>query len=86
MAADLGPEIRVNAVLPGLTETAMPADDAGMIGTPAEEQFCQNTPLDRTARPEEIADGAVFLASDMASFVSGESLLVDGGLTNTGSV
>ena len=86
MAADLGPEIRVNAVLPGLTETAMPADDAGMIGTPAEEQFWQNTPLDRTARPEEIADGAVFLASDMASFVSGESLLVDGGLTNTGSV
>ncbi|ERH11599.1 MAG: dehydrogenase [halophilic archaeon J07HB67] len=86
MAADLGPEIRVNAVLPGLTETAMSADDAGMIDTAIEERFWENTPLGRTARPREIADGAVFMASDMASFVSGESLLVDGGLTNTGSV
>jgi len=84
MAADLGPQVRVNAVLPGLTETAMSGEDAGMIDTPVEAEFWQNTPLGRTARPREIADGAVFLASDMASFVSGESLLVDGGLTNTG--
>ena len=86
MAADLGPEIRVNAVLPGLTETAMAETDAGMIDSSVEEQFWAHTPLDRTGQPGEIADAAVFLASDMARFVSGESLLVDGGLTNTGWV
>ena len=64
----------------------MAAEDAGMIDTPVEKQLWQHTPIDRTAHPREIADGAVFLASDMASFVSGESLLVDGGLTNTGWV
>ncbi len=83
MAADLGPEIRVNALLPGLVETAMPKDDAGMIGTSVEDQFREQTPLGRVGQPEDVADGAVFLASGMASYVSGESLLVDGGMTNT---
>lgn len=84
MAADLGPQIRVNAVHPGLTRTAMSDKDAGMIDTDIETQFQENTPLDRTGVPAEIADGILFLASDLARFVTGESLLVDGGLTNTG--
>lgn len=83
LAADLGPEIRVNAVHPGLTDTAMSREDAGMVGTDVEDEFTAQTPLARTGRPREIADAAVFLASDMASYVSGASLVVDGGYTNT---
>ena len=83
MAADLGPDIRVNAVLPGLVETAMTRDDAEMVGTEVEAEFERITPLGRVGQPEEIARVAAFLSSDAASYVSGESLLVDGGLTNT---
>lgn len=83
LAADLGPSIRVNAVHPGLTDTAMSRQDAGMVGSSVEEAFNEETPLGRTAEPREIADAVVFLASDLASYVSGASLLVDGGLTNT---
>jgi NAD(P)-dependent dehydrogenase (short-subunit alcohol dehydrogenase family) len=83
MAADLGPDIRVNAVLPGLIETAMPVEDAEMIGTPVEDQFREKTPLSRVGRPSDVADAAVFLASGMASYISGESVLVDGGMTTT---
>lgn len=83
LAGDLGPAIRVNAVHPGLTETAMASEDAEMVGTEVEAALNEQTPLARTADPAEIADSAVFLASDMASYVTGASLLVDGGLTNT---
>ncbi|MEZ3117087.1 SDR family NAD(P)-dependent oxidoreductase [Halobaculum sp. MBLA0147] len=83
MAADLGPDVRVNAVHPGLTETAMSIEDSGMIGSPVEEEFVADTPLDRVGRPEDVADAVVFLASDMARYVTGASLLVDGGFTNT---
>lgn len=83
MAADLGPQIRVNAVHPGLTETAMASEDAQMVGTEVEDDILADTPLARLAQPNEIADAVVFLASDMASYVNGASLVVDGGLTNT---
>ena len=83
MAADVGPEIRVNAVHPGLTETAMASRDSNMVGTKIEDQMLDDTPLDRLGQPEDIANAVVFLASDLAGFVSGASLLVDGGLTNT---
>jgi NAD(P)-dependent dehydrogenase (short-subunit alcohol dehydrogenase family) len=83
MADDLGPDIRVNAVHPGLTETAMASEDAGMVGTEIEDEILADTPLSRLADPREIADAVVYLASDMASYVTGTSILVDGGLTNT---
>lgn len=83
MASDLGPQIRVNAVHPGLIETPMTRKDSKMVGTEAEEEFRQNTPLDRLGQPENIADAVVFLASDLSSYVSGSSLAVDGGLSNT---
>ena len=84
LADDLGPTIRVNAVHPGLTDTAMAREDSNMVGSEVEAAMHRQTPLGRTGDPAEVADCAVFLASDMASYVTGASLLVDGGYTNTG--
>jgi NAD(P)-dependent dehydrogenase (short-subunit alcohol dehydrogenase family) len=84
LANTLGDEgIRVNAIHPGLVETAMTTDDAPIIGTELEEEFLAQTPQGRAGQPEDIAGGAVFLASDLASYANGSSLVLDGGLTNT---
>ncbi len=79
----LGPDgIRVNAIHPGGIETAM-MEDAHM-GPEALEQFVQTIPSRRIGDPEDIAGTALFLASDLSSYVNGESLVVDGGYTHTG--
>ncbi len=71
-------KIRVNAVLPGVVATprnaTLPADWA--------KTLIDQTPLGRIAQPDEIAPAYVFLASDEASFVTGTSLVVDGGYTS----
>lgn len=75
LAAILGPKnIRVNAVAPGWVETEMTADTM-----PDESK--ELTPLKRNAKPEEVANAVSFLLSDQASFISGTTLTVDGGLT-----
>jgi len=85
LADELGGEkIRVNAIHPGAIETAMLKDDVEIVGTEAEEGYRQTIPLGRLGRPEDVADAALYLASDLASYVSGESLYVDGGMTNSG--
>ncbi|ADB63046.1 short-chain dehydrogenase/reductase SDR (plasmid) [Haloterrigena turkmenica DSM 5511] len=79
----LGPDgIRVNAIHPGGIETAM-MEDAHM-GPEALKQFTQAIPSRRIGDPEDIAGAALFLASDLSSYVNGESLVVDGGYTHTG--
>lgn len=80
MAADYGPEgIRVNAVAPGVTRTAMTADRIDS-GEPAFQRLMVNTtPFPRVGTPEDIANGAFFLASEEASFISGHVLVIDGG-------
>lgn len=84
LAAELGPEgIRVNAIHPGLVDTAMTTEDVPILGTDAGEGYRQTIPSRRFAEPEDIADAALYLASDMADYVNGESLVVDGGMTNT---
>jgi NAD(P)-dependent dehydrogenase (short-subunit alcohol dehydrogenase family) len=75
--------IRVNAVHPGEVETAMTTRDMPLVGTEQGEAIKQMIPLGKFAQPEEVADAATFLASDMASHVTAESLLVDGGYANT---
>lgn len=82
LADALGPEgIRVNAIHPGAIETAM-FDDAGMTDE-ALEGFAAANPSRRVGQPKDIANAALFLASDMGSYVNGESLVVDGGDTAT---
>ncbi|QPF76173.1 SDR family oxidoreductase [Roseateles sp. DAIF2] len=80
LAAEFGPQgLRVNALLPGGTDTPMAHQ---MNGTPeALAQVARLHALRRLARPEEIAEAALFLASPAASFVTGTALLVDGGVS-----
>ena len=71
--------VRVNAVAPGPTETAM-LDR--LTGTPDRKAaFYAAVPLKRGAKPEEIADAIVFLASDKASFITGQVVRINGGKT-----
>jgi len=80
LAFELGPSgIRVNTIAPGLVETRL----AGAIFASAEmlEHVNRHTALGRPGQPHEIAGAALFLASDAASFVTGQTLAVDGGFT-----
>ena len=83
LALELGPfGITVNAVAPGYVATPMTAATAERVGATAEahqEAAASMTPLRRVAQPEEIASVIAFLASDDASFVSGQTLYVNGG-------
>ena len=74
--ADRG--VRVNAVAPGVTRTEMVAD-AIASGAVDEPMYVGRTPMGRLGRPDEIAAAVVFLASEEASFVTGTTLVVDGG-------
>jgi 3-oxoacyl-[acyl-carrier protein] reductase len=78
-AAEFGPRnIRVNAIAPGST----PTEGANMVvSEDAWERRRQRVPLGRLGAPEDIANAAVFLASDEASFITGDILFVDGGIT-----
>jgi NAD(P)-dependent dehydrogenase (short-subunit alcohol dehydrogenase family) len=84
LASTLGPDgIRVNAIHPGIIETTMTTEDVPIVGTDLGDQFLETVPLRRNGQPEDVADAAVLLASDLASYVSGTSFVVDGGMTNT---
>ena len=76
LAKELAPEIRVNLVAPGVVETKLIAS----MQKEQREAIVKNTPLNRVAKPEEVAKAILFLVSDMSSFVTGEVLHVDGGL------
>lgn len=76
MAWELGPEIRVNAIAPGLIHTAM-VDSIG--GLDALQFMIDACPMKRAGQPEDIANVALFLASDDSSFIDGQIIKVDGG-------
>jgi NAD(P)-dependent dehydrogenase (short-subunit alcohol dehydrogenase family) len=80
LAAELGPRgIRVNAILPGGTDTPM---SRSMTDTPETLAFVEGLhALKRLASPDEIAQSVLYLASDASSFITGAAILVDGGLS-----
>ncbi|MDQ3147461.1 MAG: SDR family oxidoreductase [Actinomycetota bacterium] len=75
MAAELAPTVRVNAIAPGLVKT----DVARALWEPNEAAIGAFMPLGRLGEPEDIANAAVFLASDAATWITGQTLVVDGG-------
>jgi NAD(P)-dependent dehydrogenase (short-subunit alcohol dehydrogenase family) len=82
LAIELGPHgIRVNAVAPGVVDTALWEQNKGVPGVV--ETIERQTPLRRWATGEDIADVIVFLASDAARFVTGETISADGGMART---
>jgi NAD(P)-dependent dehydrogenase (short-subunit alcohol dehydrogenase family) len=82
MAIDYGAlGIRVNCLCPGLIDTPMTAVLHMPELKPIRDKFVSSHMLRRAGRPEEVAAAALFLASDDASFVTGHSLVVDGGFT-----
>jgi len=81
--ADYAPlGIRVNAVAPGVVRTPGTADFFA-LGGPFADLVASSTPLGRSARTEEVAQAAAWLLSDRASYVTGVTLPVDGGITAT---
>ncbi len=82
MALDHGEQnIRVNCICPGDTDTPMLRSEAEQLGQPGERFLSEaaQRPLQRLGRPEDIAQAALYLASDASAFVTGTSLVVDGG-------
>jgi len=78
LAVELGPKgIRVNAVAPGVVWTPRISQ---YLGEKGREGQSRNAPLGRVALPEDIASGILFLASDLAGYVTGQTLVVDGGV------
>jgi 3-oxoacyl-[acyl-carrier protein] reductase len=78
MALEFAPNILVNSIAPGFTETEM---TSGSLSPSIKEQIGK-IPLKRMAHPEEIAEAILFLASDRASYITGQTILVDGGYSN----
>lgn len=78
-AAEFGPDkVRVNAIAPGPTQT----DGANLVVTEEGwERRRERVPIGRLGQPEDIANAAVFLASEEASFITGDMIFVDGGIT-----
>lgn len=77
LARELGTRgVRVNAVAPGYVATAL----TDVLPAEVRDAILANTPLGRLGEPEDIAGAVRFLCSDQASFITGEVLLVDGGL------
>jgi NAD(P)-dependent dehydrogenase (short-subunit alcohol dehydrogenase family) len=82
LANELGSsKIRVNAIAPGLVETKFAS---ALVNNPAIlDRIVSRTPLGRHAQPPELAGAAVYLLSDVASFTTGATLIVDGGVTSS---
>jgi NAD(P)-dependent dehydrogenase (short-subunit alcohol dehydrogenase family) len=75
LAAELGPGVRVNAIAPGLVKTDM----ARALWEEHGEAMARTLPLRRLGEPADIAQAAAFLCSDAASWITGTTLVVDGG-------
>jgi NAD(P)-dependent dehydrogenase (short-subunit alcohol dehydrogenase family) len=78
LAFELAPEVRVNALAPGLIKTKLAR---ALWEGSGEKRISAHIPLRRLGLPDDIATAALFLASDAASWITGQTLIVDGGTT-----
>jgi NAD(P)-dependent dehydrogenase (short-subunit alcohol dehydrogenase family) len=78
LAADFAPTVRVNTILPGAVVTGL----WDKVSEEDRRRIAEMCPLRRNGQPEDIAQPALFLASDMSSYMTGTYLIVDGGLTS----
>ena len=76
LARDVAPDIRVNILAPGFIETAFGED----ANPKFRQKVIEMTPLQRWGKPEDVAGAAVFLASDAAAFLTGQTIMVNGGV------
>ncbi|HZJ26360.1 MAG TPA: SDR family NAD(P)-dependent oxidoreductase [Acidimicrobiia bacterium] len=83
-ALEYGPDIRVNAVAPGMIRTQL--TEPLLAGLPhLSDRYIADTPVGRIGEPEDVADLVVFLCSDRARFITGQNIVVDGGMTLHGA-
>jgi NAD(P)-dependent dehydrogenase (short-subunit alcohol dehydrogenase family) len=75
LAGELGPTVRVNALAPGLVKTEF----ARALWEPGEASIARRLPLRRLGEVDDIAKAALFLCSDAASWITGHTLVIDGG-------
>jgi len=76
LALEWAPAVRVNAVAPDLIRTE---GVAGLIPEADQQRLAAEAPAGRLGRPEDVANAVVFLASDLASFITGQTIVIDGG-------
>jgi 3-oxoacyl-[acyl-carrier protein] reductase len=82
LAVELGPHgITTNAIAPGLIETPQSLDPVNSLGPDGVRDFASSVPVGRVGQPEDIAHAFLFLAGEEASYVNGQVLLVDGGVS-----
>ncbi len=82
LAAELGPRVRVNAVAPAVVKTKF----ATALYEGREEQVSAAYPMKRLGLPEDVAGAVAFLLSDQASWITGQTVVLDGGVTLTGGL
>ena len=75
LALELSPQIRVNAIAPGVVRTRL----AEALWKDHEQALSASTALNRIGEPDDVAAAVVFLASDAAAWITGETLVIDGG-------
>ena len=81
LAVELAPEgVRVNGIAPGYIRTAQALSEEHSLGPAGLEQAADFIPMGRVGEPEDIADVILFLASDAARYLTGQTVVVDGGL------
>jgi 3-oxoacyl-[acyl-carrier protein] reductase len=82
LAVELGPHgITANAIAPGVIVTPQSLDPVNSLGPAGVEAFASRVPVGRNGQPEDIANAFLFLASEEASFLTGQTILIDGGVS-----